>query len=62
MSDKKTKVDSKLFSVGADKAEAKAREDLNIPDPEPAIGEQLIKDAPEDGKDSEDVDQQENSG
>jgi hypothetical protein len=61
MGDDKAKIDCKLFSVGSDKAEAEAREDLTVPDPEPAVGEKLIKDATEDGKDSEDVDQQENS-
>lgn len=62
MSDKKTKVDSKLSTFGTDEARAKATKDLGVPDPEPVVGEQLIKDAI-DGveKDENDDNQQENS-
>lgn len=62
MSDKKTKVDCQLSIYGTAKADAKATQDMDIPDPEPSIGRQIIKDAIQDEvKDSEDGDQQENS-
>jgi len=59
MSDKKTQIDCRLITRGTDKANAKAIEDLNVPDPEPAVGEQVIKDAMEEG--SEDDSQTGNS-
>ena len=49
MSDKKTKVECRLSIQGTDKANAKAVDDLKIPDPEPAVGGQAIKDAMEEG-------------
>ena len=59
MSDKKTQIDCRLITRGTDKANAKAIEDLKVPDPEPAVGEQVIKDAMEEG--SEDDSQAGNS-
>ena len=54
MSDKKTKVDCRLVTRGTEKANAEAIGDLAIPDPEPIVGEQAIKEAIE--KDEQDVD------
>lgn len=45
MGDKKTKVDCCLTTRGTKQANAKAVDDLTVPDPEPAIGEQIIQDA-----------------
>lgn len=47
MSDEKTKIECRLNIQGTDKADAKAIDDLKIPDPEPAVGEQAIQDAVE---------------
>lgn len=49
MSDKKTEIGCRLITCGTDKANAKAVDDLKIPDPKPAIGEQAIQDAIEEG-------------
>jgi len=49
MSDKKTKVGCSLSIQGTEKANAKALDDLKIPDPEPAVGKQLIEDVMEEG-------------
>ncbi len=43
MSDKKTKIDCRLTTRGSEAVNAKAIDDLSIPDPELAIGEQIIK-------------------
>ncbi|KKN91106.1 hypothetical protein LCGC14_0219710 [marine sediment metagenome] len=43
MSDKKTKVECRLVTRGTEKANANAIDDLAIPDPEPDVGEQIIK-------------------
>lgn len=58
MSDKKTKVDCKLTTIGTDGANAKIIKDLNIPDPHPAVGKKIIEDAIEDEKDLQDGNQQ----
>ena len=47
MSDKKTKVECRLSIQGTEKANAKAIDDLKIPDPEPIEGAQAIKEATE---------------
>lgn len=47
MSDKKTKVECRLTTRGTAKIEADAAEDLKVPDPDKAIGEQAIGDATE---------------
>ena len=54
MSDNKTKIHCKLLVFGTAKADAKAAQDMNIPDPGLAIGKQLIKNATE--EDEKDVD------
>lgn len=43
MDDKKTKVECRLITRGTDKANANAISDLNIPDPESTVGEQILK-------------------
>jgi hypothetical protein len=43
MSDKKTKIECRLITHGTNKAKAKVIGDLNVPDPEPAIGEQILQ-------------------
>lgn len=43
MSDKKTKVDCHLITRGTKKVNAKVIDDLAIPDPELAIGKQIIQ-------------------
>ena len=60
MSDKKTKVDCHLITRGTDKANAQAIDDLAVPDPEPTIGEQIIKRAIK--EETEDDNQSGNSG
>ena len=60
MSDKKTKIECRLTSYGTEKANAKVVDDLAVPDPEPTVGEQIIKDATEEG--TEDDDQTKTSG
>jgi len=63
MSDKKTKMDCQLSVSGTDAANAKAAKDMDIPDPTPAVGKQLIEDATEDDEEGvNDGDQQENIG
>lgn len=52
MSDSKTKVDCRLITRGTDKANAKVIDDLAVPDPEPAIGKKVIREATE--EDTED--------
>jgi hypothetical protein len=47
MSDKKTKVDCCLTTRGMKQANAKVVDDLTVPDPEPAIGKQIIQEATE---------------
>ena len=59
MSDKKTKVECRLVTLGTDKANAKVVEDLAIPDPEEAVGKQVILDAVE--EEVEDDDQSDDS-
>ena len=43
MSDEKIEVDCHLSTHGTDKANAKAIDDLSVPDPEPDVGEQIIR-------------------
>jgi hypothetical protein len=45
VSDKKTKVDCRLTVCGTNRANAKVIDDLAVPDPESAVGEQIIKEA-----------------
>ncbi len=49
MSDKKINIKCNLTTQGTDGANAKAISDLEVSDPEPEIGKQIIKDAIEDG-------------
>lgn len=60
MSDKKTKVECRLVIRSDNEANAKVIDDLAIPDPEAATGEQIIREAIE--KDSEDEGKPKNSG
>jgi hypothetical protein len=53
MSDKKTKVECRLNTQGTDKANAKVVDDLKIPDPESAVGEQVIRDVMEEGSEDD---------
>lgn len=59
MSDKKTKIDCRLTTSGTGKANEKAVGDLSVPDPDPAVGKQIIEEEME--KDSEDDCQSEDS-
>ena len=59
MSDKKTKVECRLITRGTDKVNAKAIDDLSIPDPEPTIGKKVIEEAME--EDTKDDSKSENS-
>jgi hypothetical protein len=52
MSDEKTKIECRLVTRGTEGAEAQANDDLSVPDPEQAIGKQII-----DKEDEEDGDQ-----
>lgn len=55
MSDKKTKVNCRLITRGTEKVNAQVIDDLAVPDPEPDVGEQAIKEATEkDVKDEKD--------
>lgn len=54
MKNDKTKVECRLVVNGTDKANANAVDDLAIPDPEPAVGEQAIKEATEKDVDEDD--------
>ena len=47
MSDKKTKMNCRLITRGTQKANAKVIDDLAIPDPELAIGKQIIQNVTE---------------
>ncbi len=47
MSDKKTKMECRLTARGTNKANTKAVDDLVVPDPEPAVGERIIREAME---------------
>lgn len=53
VSDKKTKFKCCLVAHGTDKANARAIGDLNISDPELAIGEQIIKKALEEDEEDD---------
>jgi len=53
MSDKKTKVKCCLTTHGTEQADAKAVDDLAVPDPELAIGKQIIQEATEEESDSD---------
>ncbi len=57
MSDKKTKVNCRLVTKGTEQADASANDDLNVPDPEPAVGKKIIQEAmreeDEDGSESD---------
>jgi len=44
MSDKKTKVECRLVTRGTQAANTKAIDDLAIPDPDSAVGKQIIED------------------
>lgn len=59
MSDKKIKMKCHLITRGTEGAEAQANDDLNVSDPEPAMGKQIIEGATE--EDKEDGDQPTNS-
>jgi len=59
MRDEKTKVECRLVTCGSDHANAKAIDDLAIPDPEPTVGAQIIKEATT--KDTEDGNKSGNS-
>jgi len=63
MSENETKVNCRLFSIGTDKANAKANEDLISPDPEPGVGKDIISKAieKEEKKDLSNGDKQESS-
>ncbi len=45
VSDKKTKLSCRLVTKGTEQANANASDDLNVPDPEPAVGEKIIQEA-----------------
>ena len=47
MSDEKTKVGCSLVTRGTAKANTQAVDDLNIPDPEPAIGKRIVEEVME---------------
>lgn len=53
VSDKKTKFECRLIAHGTDKANARAISDLDIPDPEFVIGEQIIKKALEEDEEDD---------
>lgn len=53
MDNKKTNVGCRLNINGTDKANAKVVDDLKIPDPELAVGEQIIKKAMEEGSEDD---------
>lgn len=59
MSDKKTKIECRLTTSGTEKANEKVVGDLSVPDPDPAVGEKVIKEVME--EDIEDESQSENS-
>lgn len=54
MKNDETKVECRLVINGTDKANANAIDDLALPDPEPTVGEQVIKEAIEKGVDDDD--------
>ncbi|GAI96478.1 unnamed protein product [marine sediment metagenome] len=45
MSNKKTKINCHLITRGTSEADAQVVDDLTVPDPELAIGEQIIQEA-----------------
>lgn len=49
MSDKKTKIECHLNVQGTDRVNVKVIDDLKIPDPEPDVGGQVIKDVMDEG-------------
>ncbi len=53
MSDKKTKVECRLITRGADEVNANVIGDLAIPDPEPIVGKQMIQEAMEEDKEDD---------
>ncbi len=53
MSDEKTKVKCHLTTKGTDGANAKAVEDLAVPDPDPSIGKKIIEEALEEETEDE---------
>jgi len=52
--DKRVKVDCELVTRGTAEAESGANDDLAVPDPEPAVGKQIIEEASQ--EDEEDGD------
>ena len=59
MKSKKTKVSCHLVTRGTNKANAKAIDDMAVPDPEPVVGKKMIEEAME--EDTKDEDQSANS-
>lgn len=53
MKNEKTKIGCRLMTRGTGAANAKVLDDLIIPDPDPAVGKQIIVDAVEEEKDDE---------
>jgi len=54
MSDEKRKIDCQLKATGTSKANAKVVKDLSIPDPDPAVGKQILGElTEEESKDDE---------
>ena len=49
----KVGMDCKLIARGIAKADAKAVDDLSVPDPDPAVGRKAIEDATEDEEDED---------
>jgi len=47
MTDKNTRIDCHLSTHGTNKANAKAIDDLSVPDPEPDVGDQIVREAME---------------
>jgi len=54
MKNEKTKVECRLTTHGTEKANAKVVDDLIVPDPDPAVGKQVIVDIIEEEKDNDD--------
>jgi len=53
MKNEKTKIECRLTTCGTKVVNAKVLDDLVVPDPDPAIGKQIIADAVEEEKDDE---------
>lgn len=51
MSCKKKQIDCRLKAIGTDKVNERVVDDLSIPDPEPAVGKQILEEElKDDGK------------